>query len=121
MRDAYIIGVYSTEFRKWPDRTVKDLTREAYENVLLDAGMDDGGDIECAWFGNCGMWVEGQGSIRGQVCFAPLVSERRFPERIAIINVEAGCATASLALSGAWKEVSGGHADICLAVGVEKT
>ena len=93
MRDAYIVGVYSTQFAKWPDRSVKDLTREAYENVLLDAGMGDGGEIECAWFGNCGMWVDGQGSIRGQVCFAPLVREHRFPQHVPIINVEAGCAT----------------------------
>jgi acetyl-CoA acetyltransferase len=121
MREAFIIGTYCTEFRKWPDRTVKDLTREAYINVLADAGMEDGGAIEGAWFGNCGMWVERQGSIRGQVCFAPLEQEGRFPERVPIINVEAGCATASLALSGAWKEISGGHAELCLAIGVEKT
>ena len=121
MRDAFIIGAYSTEFRKWPDRSIKDLAREAYENVLRDAGLDDGAAIECAWFGNCGMWVEGQGSIRGQVCFAPLVQEGRFPAHVPMINVEAGCATASLALSGAWKEVSGGHAEVCLAMGAEKT
>jgi len=120
MREAYLIGVYSTLFRKWPDHTVKDLAREAYEGVLRDAGMD-GLEIECAWFGNCGMWVEGQGSIRGQVCFAPLVQEGRFPAHVPMINVEAGCATASLALSGAFKEISGGHADVCLAMGVEKT
>lgn len=121
MRDAFIIGVHSTEFRKWPGRSVKDLAREAYENVLRDAGMDSGAAIECAWFGNCGMWVEGQGSIRGQVCFSPLVNEGLFPANVPMINVEAGCATASLALAGAWKEVSGGHAQMCLAMGVEKT
>lgn len=121
MRDVFLIGVYSTVFCKAPERSVKDLTRDAYEAVLLDAEMDDGERIECAWFGNCGMWVEGQGSIRGQVCLAPLVQEHRFPAHVPVINVEAGCATGSLALSAAFKEIAGGHAETCLAMAVEKT
>ncbi len=102
MRDAYIIGTHSTRFQKWPDKSFKDLTREAYLGALGDADMADGGDIEFAWFGNCGMWLQGQGSIRGQVCFTPLVRDRLFPERVPIVNVEGACATAAMALHGAW-------------------
>jgi acetyl-CoA acetyltransferase len=67
------------------------------------------------------MWTENQGSIRGQVCLTPLVREGRFPERIPVTNVEGGCATASLALNGAWKDILAGQADVSLAMGVEKT
>lgn len=121
MSEVYLIGVYSTAFGKRPDDSVKTLTREAYTGVLADAGLGDGGTIESCWFGNCGMWVEEQGSIRGQVCLTPLVREGLFPERVPVINVEGGCATASMALNGAWKDIAAGVADTVLAMGVEKT
>ncbi len=121
MTDVYLIGAFGTAFGKRPEDTVKDLTREAYEGVLADAGFDDGSGIESCWFGNCGMWTENQGSIRGQVCLTPLVREGAFPERVPVINVEGGCATASMALNGAWKDIVAGAADLSLAIGVEKT
>ena len=67
--DVYIIGSYSTKFKKWLDKTLQDLTRDAYLGVMEDAGMQDGKDIEFAWFGNCSMgtlWE--QDLIRGHVC-----------------------------------------------------
>jgi len=121
MNDVYIIGSYSTAFGRRPEDTVKDLTREAYEGVLADAGLDDPNRIESSWFGNCGMWTDDQGSIRGQVCLTPLVREGHFPERIPLTNVEGGCATASLALNGAWKDVLCGQSEMSIAFGVEKT
>jgi len=121
MSSAYIIGSYSTAFGRRPQDSVKDLTREAYERVLADAGFADGDRIDSSWFGNCGMWTDDQGSIRGQVCLTPLVREGRFPERVPLTNVEGGCATASLALNGAWKDVLSGQADLSIAFGVEKT
>ncbi|ANK82250.1 MAG: thiolase [Rhizobiales bacterium NRL2] len=121
MRDAYIIGSFSTRFQKWPDKSFKDLTREAYLGALADAGMENGDDIEFGWFGNCGMWLHNdQGSIRGQVCFTPLVNEGLFPARVPMINVEGACATASMALHGAWKDILSGQTDVSLALGVEK-
>ena len=121
MAEAYIIGSYSTAFGRQPNRSLKELTREAYLGVIGDAGLGHGNEIEVAWFGNCGMWTEGQGSIRGQVCFTPLVREGLFPERVPIINVEGGCATASLALHGAWKDILSGQSQLSLAIGVERT
>ncbi len=123
MRDVYIIGAHSTQFRRWPDKSYRDLTREAYLGALEDAGMGDassasagvGDDIGMAWFSNCGMWVEGQGSIRGQVCFTPLVREGLFPERVPMINVEGGCASAQMALHGAWKDILSGDTELSLA------
>lgn len=121
MRDAYIIGSFSTRFQKWPAKSFKDLTRDAYTGVLADAGMENGDDIEFGWFGNCGMWLHNdQGSIRGQVCFTPLVNEGLFPARVPMVNVEGACATASMALHGAWKDILSGQTEVSLAMGVEK-
>lgn len=120
MRDVYIIGTYSTAFRRWPDKSYKDLTREAYLGALRDAGLEDGQAVEMAWFGNCGMWADGQGSVRGQVCMTPLVREGLFPERVPTINVEDACATGSVALHGAWKDIVSGSAELSLAIAAEK-
>ena len=85
--NAYIAGVSSTQFKKWPEKSFRDLVREAYLGALDDAGLP-GAEIEFAWFGNCGMANWGQPGIRGQVCFSPLVEEGLFPERVPIVNVE---------------------------------
>ena len=121
MQDAYLIATSCSRFGKQPAASFKDLTRQAYLALLADAGLDDGGAIGNAWFGNCGMGSWGQRNIRGQVCFTPLVREGLFPERVPMINVEGGCATASMALHGAWKDVLSGTAELSLAIGVEKT
>lgn len=120
MRDVYIIGTYSTQFKKWPEKTYKDLTRDAYQSVLQDAKFENGDEIQFAWFGNCFMGFWEQMSIRGQVCFIPLVREGLFPERIPIINVEGACATASMAFHGACKDIMSGQCEVSLAIGVEK-
>ncbi|MFA7438057.1 thiolase family protein [Castellaniella sp.] len=121
MRDVYIVGVSSTVFGKRPDTSFQELTKEAYLDVLADCGFaNDGSLIEQAWFGNCGLSYWGQGGIRGQVCFTPLVEEGLFPEHVPIINVEGACATASMAFHGAWKDVLSGQTEVSLAIGVEK-
>jgi acetyl-CoA acetyltransferase len=122
MRDVWIIGTTTTAFGKRPDASFKDLTREAYLAVLDDAGLagSGGGPITSAWFGNCLMHTWGQGCIRGQACMVELVDEGLFPRRVPVINVEGACATASMALHGAIKEVRSGEADVALALGVEK-
>ena len=120
MTDAWIIGASSTRFERAPDKSTRDLAREAYCAALADAGMETGDAIEMGWFSNCGMWVDGQASIRGQVLFTPLVREGLFPERVPMINVEGGCASAQMALHGAWKDILSGQSAVSLAIGVEK-
>ena len=122
MTDVYIIGSACTAFGKHADRSFQDLARWAYLDVLADCGLppSDAALIEQAWFGNCGMGQWGQGGIRGQVCFTPLVEEGLFPERVPMINVEGGCATASFAFHGAWKDILSGQTRVSLALGVEK-
>jgi acetyl-CoA acetyltransferase len=121
MSDVYVIGVSCTPFGKQADKTFKDLTRDAFMGLLADTGADVAQQIEQAWFGNCGMGTFGQRNIRGPVCFTPLVREGIFPERVPLINVEGGCATASMAFHGAYKDILSGECDLSLAMGVEKT
>jgi acetyl-CoA acetyltransferase len=121
MRTAYLIGSACTAFGRLPDRSFKDLAREVFTDVLADSGLGDVARIESAWFANCGMQTWGQDNIRGQVCFTPLVADGSFPARVPITNVEGGCASASLALQGAWKDVLSGVCQVSLAVGIEKT
>jgi acetyl-CoA acetyltransferase len=121
MSDAvYVLGTFSTPFRRWPDKGFKALTREAYLGAVQDAGLSDPQVIEAAWFGNCVMHYWGQPLVRGNVCFIPLVREGLFRDRAPVINVEGACATGSLALTGAYKEIRAGDADVTVAVGVEK-
>ena len=120
-RDVYVIGAYQTEFKKWPEKTYKDLTREAYLGVLNDIGWKNGDEIQSGWFGNVFMGaLWGQASIRGQVCMNPLVKEKLFPERVPIINVEGACGSGGMAFSGAWKDILSGQAEVSFAIGVEK-
>lgn len=121
MDPVYVIGAYSTQFKKWPDKFGKELTREAYLGVLQDALMDDGGVIESAYFSNCGMGLLwGQDMVRGHCMLAPLVEEGVFPERVPIFNVEGGCASGSMAFHLAWKDVLSGLHDVSLAIGMDK-
>ena len=118
---VYVLGAYSTRFKKWLEKSMKELTRDAYMGVLEDASMKDGRDIEFAWFGNCSMGtLWDQDIIRGHVCMSPLVEEGLFPERVPIINVEGACATASMAFHAAWKDILSGQCDVSLAIGVDK-
>ena len=125
MKSVYIIGASCTPFGKHVDKSFQDLARLAYLGVLADCGLAQTGAggsalIEQAWFGNCGMGQWGQGGIRGQVALTPLVEEGLFPERVPVINVEGGCATAAFAFHGAWKDVLSGECEVSLALGVEK-
>lgn len=120
MADAFIIGIAATPVGRWADRTLKDMVGEVVRGAIADAGLD-GLEIESAWFANCGMWVDGQGSVRGQVMATPLVQAGVIAERVPIINVEGGCASASIALQGARKDVLSGAAELSLAFAAERT
>ncbi|MFC3227958.1 thiolase family protein [Marinibaculum pumilum] len=117
---VYILGIHTTPVRRWPEKSFKELTREAYLGALADAGLESGRDIAGAWFGSVLMHYWGQAALRGNICFIPLVRDGLFPDRAPIVNVEGGCATGSLAIAGAAKEIRAGDADLTLAVGVEK-
>ncbi len=121
MKDVYVIGAYSTRFKKWPDKSGKELTRDALVGVLEDAGLDEANMIESAFFSNCGMGVIwDQDLVRGHCMFAPMVEEGLFPERVPIFNVEGACATGSMAFHLAWKDILSGLHQVSLAIGMDK-
>lgn len=121
MRDVHVLASATTPFKRWPDKTHLDLTREAVLAVLKDGGLDDGSAIGSIHFGNCAMHLFGQPNIRGQVALLPLIREGRLTPQTPITNVEAGCATGTVAFHGAWMAVASGHVELALALGVEKT
>lgn len=113
--DAVIAGVGMTRFAKHPDRGLKDLSAEAVNAAVSDAGITLD-DLEAAFVGNCAAGlVTGQESVRGQVVLNPLGVGK-----IPIINVENACASGSTALQQACVMVTAGMHDMVLALGVEK-
>ncbi|MEQ8700729.1 MAG: thiolase family protein [Bauldia litoralis] len=113
--DVYIAGIAMTPLGKFPDRTVKDLTREAVEDALEDAGASLP-DIEAAWFANTrqGM-MEGQNTIRGQCALRSLGLEG-----VPIANVENACASGSTALWQAVAQIRAGACEVALIAGAER-
>jgi acetyl-CoA acetyltransferase len=118
---VYALGVGTTRFKRWPKRDHIDLAREALHEALTDAGLSDGQRLSRVWFGNCGMHYWGQSNIRGQAVCAPLAAEGLLAQAPAVVNVEGGCATGSLAAYGALGDLLSGRADFAVALGVEKT
>ncbi|MEA2323384.1 MAG: hypothetical protein QOD81_3234 [Solirubrobacteraceae bacterium] len=115
MREAAVVGVGMHPFGRHPDRSLKDLGREAVWRAIDDAGIDPR-RIGCAYVGNSlGGLLTGQEGIRGQV-----VLHDCGLDDIPVINVENACASGSTALRGAWLEVASGACDVALALGVEK-
>lgn len=115
MEDIYILGVGMTPFGKHPAWSVKDLTRQAVEAALQDAGVSRGA-IGAAYFGNAGQGaLEGQFMVPGEIA----LREAGF-ESIPVVNVENACASASTALHQACIHVKAGLSEVTLAVGAEK-
>lgn len=115
MYGVAIIGVGMTHFGKFLERSLKDLSREAIDNALKDAGIDKK-QIQAAYVGNAmaGI-VTGQECIRGQVMLRAYGIDE-----IPVINVENACASSSTAFHLAWMSIASGMYDIALALGVEK-
>lgn len=120
MSTAFILGVSTTRFQRWPDRDHRSLAREAVLGASTDAGLSDGQQIGQIFFGSCLMHNRGQTMIRGQAALVGLVDEGILRRRTPVVNVEGACATGSLALSSARTAVLAGTHDLVLAVGVEK-
>lgn len=117
---AYVLGVYATQFGRRPQTDMRQLAREAFVGALSDAGLSDGLHIDATWFGSCLMTYWGQDATKGTACLAPLIRDGMLSDNAPIINVEGGCATGSLALVSAARDIRAGDADLTVAVGVDK-
>jgi len=113
--NVYILGIGMIRFQKYPEKSIKQMSAEAWQALRQDVQVDTK-DIEAAWFSNSGWGMsQGQHCIRGQVALAPLGIQG-----IPITNAENACAGASSAVHGAWTAVKAGLYDVTLAIGAEK-
>ena len=115
MRDVAVIGAGMTRFGKHLDKGIKDLMREAVQEAIGDAGIEQN-DIEAAYVGNgvAGL-MTGQEMIRAQVTLTAMGIEG-----IPMFNVENACASSSSALHLGWLAVAAGLYDCVLVAGFEK-
>ncbi|QIL44474.1 thiolase family protein [Acidovorax sp. HDW3] len=115
MDTVFIAGVGMTPFGRHLGQSVKDLTRQAVQAALQDAGCERA-QLQSAFFANATQGhMEGQHMVRGQLALRSMGIAG-----IPVVNVENACASASTALHLAVQQVRSGAADIVLAVGAEK-
>ncbi|NRF72372.1 thiolase family protein [Aquincola sp. S2] len=113
--EVFIVGVGMTPLGKFPQLSVKELTRMAVATALRDAGLSLA-QIDAAWFSNSRQGqMEGQNSIRGQCALRSMGFES-----IPIVNVENACCSSSTGLNQACASIRAGIADFALVVGAEK-
>ena len=87
MRDVYVAGVGMTRFAKQPDRSLKDLTAEAVNAAMKNAGQIVG-EVQSCYFGNAVAGsITGQEMLAGQFLLRPLGFGG-----IPVFNVENACA-----------------------------
>ncbi|MCG2778696.1 MAG: hypothetical protein L6406_23720 [Desulfobacterales bacterium] len=114
MRDVFIGGVGMTLFGKHPDRSLRDLGREACLNTIRESGINPK-EIEAGYCGNAlAPALQGETGV-GQNVFWEIGINR-----IPIVNVENACASGSTALREGWMAVAGGFYNMVMVVGVEK-
>jgi len=112
---VYVAGIGMTPTGKFLDKSIKQLTADAVQAALADAGLSVA-DIESAFFSNATQGaLEGQTMVRGQIALRTMGFEA-----IPIFNVENACASASSAFHLAVQYVRSGAGEIALAVGAEK-
>jgi acetyl-CoA acetyltransferase len=115
MTDIVIAGIGMTGLGKMPERSVKNLSAEAVQLALQDAGARVN-DIGAAWFSNTRQpMLEGQNTIRGQVALRPLGFES-----IPLTNIENACASGSTAMYHAATHIKAGMCEFALVLGAEK-
>jgi|SRR5690625_1041983 len=113
--DIYITGIAQTKLGRFPELSVKQLSKAAIDAALADAVLSRN-DIEAAWFSNVRQGqMEGQNSIRGQCALFSYGFSG-----IPIFNVENACASSSSALFQAFCAVKSGLFKHVLVVGAEK-
>jgi len=120
VKNVYIIGIFAAPAGKYVDLSYKELTKRAYLGALRDAGMESGKDIQVCYYANTMSFLYEQYVLQGQSFMLPLKNEGLLPQRVPIFNVEGGCATASIAVHSAWKDILSGQSDVTMAIGVEK-
>jgi len=108
MREVAIIGVGSTVFGKFPERTLDELGSEAAWAALKDAGVAPK-DIQ---FGYCA-------NLYGGMVIGQAILREVGITGIELTNIENACAGGATALRKAWWDIASDLYDIGIVIGVE--
>ncbi|MFT7287803.1 MAG: acetyl-CoA C-acetyltransferase [Halieaceae bacterium] len=117
VQNIYVIGGAQTDFaRNWSreGKEIIDLFAEAFDAALADAGLQPA-DIDVGHVGNfVGELFAGQGLMGG--FFAQL-----YPELVGMPTArhEAACASGSMAILAAMRDIEAGHYDTACVLGIE--
>ncbi|PMS30446.1 acetyl-CoA C-acetyltransferase [Trinickia symbiotica] len=107
-----ILGMGCTKFGERWDVGTHQLMAEAFEEALVDAGIERK-QIDAAWYGSCLDEINvGNSSIPASLALRL--------EGVPVSRMENMCATGTEALRGAVYAVASGAVDIALAIGAEK-
>lgn len=114
MRSVSIVGIGETRMGKYPDRTLREMIREAGTGALQDAGLP-ASMMEALYVGNFNAQA-----LCGQGHMGPLVSEVLGLGEIPTVRTEGACASGSLAFRMGLMAVQSGMYDVVLVGGAEK-
>lgn len=114
MKTVWIAGIGMTAFGRWPQRSLRDLGREAVVQALVDAGSEPA-EIGAVYCGSAlGMLLQGE-AAPGQAAGWE-AGLRGLP----VVNVSNACASGSTALYLAARDIAAGYHDAALVLGVDK-
>ncbi len=107
-----VIGMGCTKFGERWEMSAEDLIVEAFFECLADANVETD-DIDAAWLGT------GMPEVHLGKTAIPLATALRL-DTIPVTRIESLCTSGAEAFRAATLSVASGHADIALALGVEK-
>lgn len=114
MRSVSVIGIGETKMGKLPERSLRELIKEAGSKAICDAGIEKE-QIQALYMGN---FVAQPLCLQGHM--GPLASEVLGLGSIPTVRTEGACASGGLAFRQAYVAVASGLYDIVLVGGVEK-
>lgn len=114
VRGVSVAGIGETPMGKYPERSLREMVREAGNQAIDESGIDRN-DIDSVFVGNfAGQTLTGQGHL------GPLVTEALGLANVPAMRVEGACASGGLALLQAINSIRYGINDVVLVGGVEK-
>lgn len=120
VEDVYILGIGASETGRLPDTPFTEIAGKALREAFADANFTDAAPIDNVWFSSFMMDLWGQSSGQGNEVLGPLRDAGLLANGVAIADVEAACARASVAFNSAVRFVQSRSGEVALAVGVEK-
>jgi acetyl-CoA C-acetyltransferase len=114
MREISVIGIGETKYGKHPDKSLRELIREAANNAIDDASIEKS-RIQALFLGNFnGSWLNNQSLL------SALAVEEIGVESIPAVRVEAACASGGAAFRLGCMSILSGLYDVVIVGGVEK-